>query len=75
METTRVASKDDAMEEMRSCPFCAHDDLEVIVVDETTHVLAVRCPECGTIGPRSGAANPANAAFAWNLRMGHDSSP
>jgi hypothetical protein len=44
---------DRAMERMRDCPFCAHGELEVVVVEDEPRVLAVRCLECGAIGPRS----------------------
>lgn len=52
------------------CPFCAHGELGVIVVVEEPRILAVRCPECGAIGPESLSDDPAHAIAAWNQRLG-----
>jgi hypothetical protein len=48
------------------CPFCAHGELAVIVLEVDPVVLAVRGPECGAVGPRSTSDGPAHAVFAWN---------
>jgi hypothetical protein len=51
------------MEAMRECPFCAHGELNVIVVKVEPRVLAVHCPECGATGPSSLSPEPAHGIF------------
>jgi hypothetical protein len=46
------------------CPFCAHGELAVIVLELDPVVFAVRCPECGGVGPRSTSDDPAHAVSA-----------
>ena len=60
------------MERPRDCPFCAHDDLEVVTLEREPFVIigVVGCPECGAMGPRSTSDDPAHAVAAWNQRMG-----
>ena len=59
---------------MRECPFCAHGELDVIVVKVEPRALAVHCPECGATGPSSHSPEPEHAIFAWNQRMGRMSA-
>ena len=55
---------------MLPCPHCASDGLRVIEIESEPVALAVKCNECGATGPRSSSADPAQAIFAWNQRMG-----
>jgi uncharacterized Zn finger protein len=56
---------------MCECPHCASANLEVVSVEfEQRPALAVRCRECGAIGPPSHSKDPKNAVFAWNQRVG-----
>jgi len=51
------------------CPHCASADLEVVPVEfEARPALAVRCKECGALGPPSHGDDPKHAVFAWNRR-------
>lgn len=49
-----------------ACPFCGHDDPEI---DELSPgVCAVRCIECGCIGPHDldNEQSPEDAVASWN---------
>jgi hypothetical protein len=55
---------------MRECPFCAHDDPYMIVIQCEPRVLAIACPECGAVGPSSTGGEVDGAIVAWNQRAG-----
>jgi uncharacterized Zn finger protein len=59
-----------AMDSPRDCPFCAGDNFDAAVVQDEPRVLAVRCAECGAVGPHSHSPKPQHAIGAWNLRYG-----
>lgn len=54
----------------RDCPFCAHGEVDVVSLGDEPAGFAVRCLECGAIGPRSRTADPIHAVHAWNQRQG-----
>ena len=58
------------MKKIRECPFCAHSNLALVVVEQSPRTLAIQCPECGAVGPRSPSADAGHAVFAWNRRLG-----
>lgn len=49
--------------EVKSCPFCAHDDVQIDEVD--MGCFAVICPECECMGPVSRESLAAAIAL-WN---------
>ena len=59
---------------LRSCPFCASDDLVVArATDGDSSTLAVVCLECGASGPKAADADPlGHVEFMWNQRFGAD---
>ena len=68
LHTAQNSSQADAA--IEDCPFCASDWLEVVQIDDDPRAHAVRCNECGAMGPCSLSDDPAHAVFAWNQRMG-----
>ena len=58
------------MEDLRPCPFCAHDRPERVTLGaDPLRVIFIRCPECGCIGPKAdGRHPPGTAERLWNMR-------
>jgi len=56
---------------VRSCPFCAHDRVQVHQLeDQPGDAYAVWCEECDTHGPVD--TSEVAAVFKWNMRYGHE---
>ena len=58
------------MDQPRDCPFCAHGDVAVLVVERHPLAYAVRCTECSATGPRMMSDDPQHAVTVWNQRQG-----
>ena len=52
--------------DMRKCPFCGSDDLQLVRSD-IGHVFWVQCDECKTAGPLATIAID-EAVELWNVR-------
>ena len=63
-------SRKQAVPRTLTCPFCAHDEAAVVVVEQQPMTWAVRCPECFATGPHSVSDSPVHAIVAWNQRQG-----
>lgn len=53
------------MSELKACPWCKSDDLELLLGDETYQIL---CRVCGACGPIR--ENEEGAKYFWNRRHG-----
>jgi transcription elongation factor Elf1 len=62
--TPRDAQAAIALPSASPCPFCSHDDLEILAVHTTNGNEAVLCLGCGALGPE--AATPILAVCNWN---------
>lgn len=51
---------------IKPCPFCGHDDVEVDEISPGR--FAITCPECEAIGPASEVSVNA-AVLHWNVRQ------
>ena len=56
--------------DLRPCPFCANDRLTIVYADGG-RAMAVKCDECGAVGPQATNSDPpGHAETKWNLRFG-----
>ena len=60
-ETVNITDEQES--ERLECPFC-HGSLEALAIDHSNDEPAIRCDECGAMGPRGGCVDEAWAGWA-----------